>query len=126
MNTLIEQNIPIVSYGPIDTYKEEVDEVVVRNLTYDWEWLRKKEIKVGFRHSTLSIKYIQNPLSVVSNLLTALNHLETYLSVKKRKESPLKQVVPDYKKLKNDYTLLWDMKSNEGYINIVSIMSKVF
>ena len=43
-----------------------------------------------------------------------------YLSVKKSKKDPLKQVVPDYKKLKNDYTLLWYMKSNEGYINIVS------
>ena len=27
---------------PIDTYKKEVDEVVTRNLTYDWEWLKKK------------------------------------------------------------------------------------
>ena len=43
MNTLIEQNIPMVSW--IDRHlQEEVDEVVTRNLTYDWEWLRK-EIK---------------------------------------------------------------------------------
>ena len=34
--------------------------------------------------------------------------------------------MPDYKRLKNSYTLLWDMKGNEGYINIVSVMQKYF
>ena len=29
---------------PIDTYKKDVDEIVKRDYTYDWEWLRK-EIK---------------------------------------------------------------------------------
>jgi len=28
--------------------------------------------------------------------------------------------------LKNNYTLLWDMPSNEGYINVVAIMQKFF
>jgi ribonucleoside-diphosphate reductase alpha chain len=26
---------------PIDTFKKEVNEIVDRKLTYDWEWLRK-------------------------------------------------------------------------------------
>jgi ribonucleoside-diphosphate reductase alpha chain len=64
--------------------------------------------------------------SVVSNATNGIEPPRDYLSVKKSKKGPLKQVVPDYKKLKNDYTLLWDMKSNEGYINIVSIMQKYF
>ena len=38
----------------------------------------------------------------------------------------MKQVVPDYQRLKNNYTLLWDMKGNEGYINIVAVMQKYF
>jgi ribonucleoside-diphosphate reductase alpha chain len=64
--------------------------------------------------------------SVVSNATNGIEPPRGYLSVKKSKKGPLKQVVPDYKKLKSYYTLLWDMKSNEGYINIVAVMQKYF
>ena len=46
--------------------------------------------------------------------------------IKKSKKGPLKQIVPSYGPLKNNYTLLWDMPSNEGYINIVAVMQKYF
>ena len=49
-----------------------------------------------------------------------------YLSIKKSKKGPLKQIVPSYGTLKNNYTLLWDMPSNEGYINVVAVMQKFF
>ena len=111
---------------PIDTYKKEVDEVVTRNLTYDWEWLRKEIKESGLRHSTLSAQMPSESSSVVSNATNGIEPPRDYLSVKKSKKGPLKQVVPDYKKLKNNYTLLWDMKSNEGYINVVAVMQKYF
>ena len=111
---------------PIDTYKKEVDDIVDRNLTYDWEWFRGEIKKTGLRHSTLSAQMPSESSSVVSNATNGIEPPRDYLSVKKSKKGPLKQVVPDYKKLKNNYTLLWDMKSNEGYINIVSIMQKYF
>ena len=111
---------------PIDTYKKEVDEVVTRNLTYDWESLRKEIKESGLRHSTLSAQMPSESSSVVSNATNGIEPPRDYLSVKKSKKGPLKQVVPDYKKLKDNYTLLWDMKSNEGYINIVAVMQKYF
>jgi ribonucleoside-diphosphate reductase alpha chain len=111
---------------PIDTYKKEVDEVVTRNLTYDWEWLRKEIKEHGLRHSTLSAQMPSESSSVVSNATNGIEPPRDYLSIKKSKKGPLKQVVPDYKRLKNNYTLLWDMKSNEGYINIVAVMQKYF
>jgi len=111
---------------PIDTYKKEVDEVVTRNLTYDWEWLRKEIKEHGLRHSTLSAQMPSESSSVVSNATNGIEPPRDYLSVKKSKKGPLKQVVPEYKKLKNNYTLLWDMKSNEGYINVVAVMQKYF
>jgi ribonucleoside-diphosphate reductase alpha chain len=111
---------------PIDTYKKEVDEVVTRNLTYDWEWLRKEIKEHGLRHSTLSAQMPSESSSVVSNATNGIEPPRDYLSVKKSKKGPLKQVVPDYKRLKNNYTLLWDMKSNEGYINVVAVMQKYF
>src|SRR5210317_1113328 len=111
---------------PIDTYKKEVDEVVTRNLTYDWEWLRKEIKEHGLRHSTLSAQMPSESSSVVSNATNGIEPPRDYLSVKKSKKGPLKQIVPDYKRLKNNYTLLWDMKSNEGYINVVAVMQKYF
>ena len=111
---------------PIDTYKKEVDEVVTRNLTYDWESLRKDIKEHGLRHSTLSAQMPSESSSVVSNATNGIEPPRDYLSVKKSKKGPLKQVVPDYKKLKSNYTLLWDMKSNEGYINVVAVMQKYF
>ena len=111
---------------PIDTYKKEVDEVVTRNLSYDWEWIRKEIKEHGLRHSTLSAQMPSESSSVVSNATNGIEPPRDYLSVKKSKKGPLKQVVPDYKKLKSNYTLLWDMKSNEGYINVVAVMQKYF
>ena len=111
---------------PIDTYKKEVDEVVTRNLTYDWEFLRKEIKEHGLRHSTLSAQMPSESSSVVSNATNGIEPPRDYLSIKKSKKGPLKQVVPDYKKLKSNYTLLWDMKSNEGYINVVAVMQKYF
>tara|TARA_R110001592_G_scaffold55511_2_gene169540 strand:+ start:1943 stop:4264 length:2322 start_codon:yes stop_codon:yes gene_type:complete len=112
---------------PIDTYKKDVDELVnKRSLTYDWEWLRKEIKEHGLRHSTLSAQMPSESSSVVSNATNGIEPPRDYLSVKKSKKGPLKQVVPDYKRLKNNYTLLWDMKGMEGYINIVSVMQKYF
>jgi len=111
---------------PIDTYKKDVDELVKRELTYDWEWLRKEIKEYGLRHSTLSAQMPSESSSVVSNATNGIEPPRDYLSVKKSKKGPLKQIVPEYNKLKNFYTLLWDMKGNEGYINIVAVMQKYF
>ena len=111
---------------PIDTYKKDVDELVKRELTYDWEWLRKEIKEHGLRHSTLSAQMPSESSSVVSNATNGIEPPRDYLSVKKSKKGPLKQIVPEYSKLKNFYTLLWDMKGNEGYINIVAVMQKYF
>ena len=112
---------------PIDTYKKDVDDLVnKRELTYDWEWLRKEIKEHGLRHSTLSAQMPSESSSVVSNATNGIEPPRDYLSVKKSKKGPLKQIVPEYSKLKNFYTLLWDMKGNEGYINIVAVMQKYF
>tara|TARA_B110000305_G_scaffold66195_1_gene74057 strand:- start:4720 stop:7038 length:2319 start_codon:yes stop_codon:yes gene_type:complete len=111
---------------PIDTYKKEVDEICNRKLTMKWEQLRKDIKEHGLRHSTLSAQMPSESSSVVSNATNGIEPPRDYLSIKKSKKGTLKQVVPDYKTLKNSYTLLWDMKGNEGYINIVAVMQKYF
>jgi ribonucleoside-diphosphate reductase alpha chain len=111
---------------PIDTYKKDVDNLVANELTYDWESLRADIKEHGLRHSTLSAQMPSESSSVVSNATNGIEPPRGYLSVKKSKKGPLKQIVPQYQTLKQHYTLLWDMPSNEGYINIVAVMQKFF
>ena len=111
---------------PIDTYKKDVDDVIKAKLQYDWADLRKDIKQHGLRHSTLSAQMPSESSSVVSNATNGIEPPRAYLSIKKSKKGPLKQVVPQYHTLKNFYTLLWDMPSNEGYINIVAAMQKFY
>ena len=111
---------------PIDTYKNEVDEIVPNELHYDWESLRAQVNQYGVRNSTLSAQMPSESSSVVSNATNGIEPPRGYLSIKKSKKGPLKQIVPQYGTLKNNYDLLWEMRSNKGYINIVAVMQKFF
>ena len=111
---------------PIDTYKKDVDTIVENNLNYDWASLRNDIREHGLRHSTLSAQMPSESSSVVSNATNGIEPPRGYLSVKKSKKGPLKQIVPQYQTLKNYYTLLWEMPGNAGYINIVAVMQKFF
>ena len=111
---------------PIDTYKKDVDTIVANELKYDWDSLRNDIKQHGLRHSTLSAQMPSESSSVVSNATNGIEPPRGYLSVKKSKKGPLKQIVPQYQTLKNYYTLLWDMPNNTGYINTVAVMQKFF
>jgi ribonucleoside-diphosphate reductase alpha chain len=111
---------------PIDTYKKDVDQISSITLEHDWENLRTSILEHGLRHSTLSAQMPSESSSVVSNATNGIEPPRGYLSIKKSKKGPLKQIVPQYQSLKNNYTLLWDMPSNRGYINIVAVMQKFF
>jgi len=111
---------------PIDTYKRDVDDICSSKLQHDWESLRALITTHGLRNSTLSAQMPSESSSVVSNATNGIEPPRDYLSIKKSKKGPLKQVVPSYGSLKNAYTLLWDMPGNSGYINIVSVMQKFF
>ena len=111
---------------PIDTYKRDIDEFCGAELNHDWESLRTSITTHGLRHSTLSAQMPSESSSVVSNATNGIEPPRGYLSIKKSKKGPLKQIVPGYQHLKNSYTLLWDMLDNSGYINIVSVMQKFF
>jgi len=111
---------------PIDTYKSDVDDICKQELQHDWESLRASILEHGLRHSTLSAQMPSESSSVVSNATNGIEPPRGYLSIKKSKKGPLKQIVPSYAGLKNNYTLLWDMEGNRGYINVVAVMQKFF
>ena len=111
---------------PIDTYKKDVDQITSEELQHDWESLRSSILEHGLRHSTLSAQMPSESSSVVSNATNGIEPPRGYLSIKKSKKGPLKQIVPQYSTLKNNYTLLWEMPDNSGYIHVVSVMQKFF
>lgn len=107
---------------PIDTYKKDVDEISSVPYQHDWEKLRKEITENGLRHSTLTACMPSESSSLVSNATNGIEPPREYMSIKRR----LKQIVPQYSTLKNNYTLLWDMTSNKGYLNIVAVLQKFF
>ena len=111
---------------PIDTYKKDIDEIVPNTLKYDWDSLRDDIKQYGLRNSTLSAQMPSESSSIVSNATNGIEPPRDYLSTKKSKKGPLKQIVPAYQSLKQHYTLLWEMKSNDGYVKVVAVMQKFF
>ena len=111
---------------PIDTYKKDVDSIVDNDLSLDWGTLREDILVHGLRNSTLSAQMPSESSSVVSNATNGIEPPRGYLSTKKSKKGPLKQIVPSYQSLKPNYTLLWDMPNNDGYVKVVAVMQKFF
>ncbi len=109
---------------PIDTYKKDLDKVCSEPLQLDWEQLRKDVVKHGLRNSTLSALMPSETSSQISNATNGIEPPRGHISIKASKDGILKQVVPEYERLKNQYELLWDMPNNDGYISLVAIMQK--
>ncbi|WWP01270.1 MAG: class 1a ribonucleoside-diphosphate reductase subunit alpha [Candidatus Dasytiphilus stammeri] len=109
---------------PIDTYKKELDTLVMEPLHYDWENLRKDIKKYGLRNSTLSALMPSETSSQISNATNGIEPPRGYLTIKASKDGILRQLVPDYPLLKEAYDLLWNMPNNHGYLQLVAIMQK--
>jgi ribonucleoside-diphosphate reductase alpha chain len=109
---------------PIDTYKKDLDAICKEPLHLDWEGLRADILAHGLRNSTLSALMPSETSSQISNATNGIEPPRGLVTVKQSKDGILKQVVPDYEELRLDYELLWQMPSNEGYLQLVGIMQK--
>lgn len=109
---------------PIDSYKKDLDAVCNEPLHMDWESLRQDIKEYGLRNSTLSALMPSETSSQISNATNGIEPPRGHISIKSSKDGVLKQVVPEYERLKDDYELLWDIPSNDGYLQLVGIMQK--
>lgn len=109
---------------PIDTYKKDIDNICSPDLKLDWDALRVEIQKHGLRNSTLSALMPSETSSQISNATNGIEPPRGHISVKASKDGVLKQVVPDYLKLRDKYELLWDIPSNDGYLQLVAIIQK--
>jgi len=109
---------------PIDTYKKDVDELVDPVYNMDWDNLREEARTNGIRNSTLMALMPSETSAQISNATNGIEPPRSLVSIKQSKDGVLKQVVPEVRRLKNKYDLLWDQKSPEGYLKIVSVLQK--
>ena len=109
---------------PIDTYKKDLDKICLEPLHLDWESLRTDIVKHGLRNSTLTALMPSETSSQIANATNGIEPPRGLVSVKASKDGILKQVVPEFERLHNQYELLWDMPNNEGYLHLVGIMQK--
>ncbi|GAA4902869.1 class 1a ribonucleoside-diphosphate reductase subunit alpha [Ferrimonas pelagia] len=109
---------------PIDTYKKALDQICDEPLHLDWEQLRADIQEHGLRNSTLSALMPSETSSQISNATNGIEPPRGLVSVKGSKDGVMKQVVPGIEELANKYELLWDIPSNDGYLQLVGLMQK--
>lgn len=109
---------------PNQTYKKDVDELVPHQERMDWDGLRAQLKETGIRNSTLMALMPSETSAQVANATNGIEPPRSLISVKTSKHGILKQVVPEYKRLKNKYDLLWSQKSPEGYLKIMAVLQK--
>ncbi len=109
---------------PNMTYKQDVDELVAHKERMPWKSLRKQLQKTGIRNSTLMALMPAETSAQISNSTNGIEPPRAYVSVKQSKDGVLKQVVPEFRKLKNKYQMLWTQESPEGYLKIMAVLQK--
>ncbi len=109
---------------PNQTYKKDVDELIKHRERMDWKGLRKQLKQTGIRNSTLMALMPSETSAQIANATNGIEPPRSLISVKQSKHGVLKQVVPEFKRLKNKYDLLWDQQNPEGYLKIMAVLQK--
>ncbi len=109
---------------PVDTYKKDLDAVCQEPLYLDWESLRAEIVQHGLRNSTLTALMPSETSSQIANATNGIEPPRGLVSVKASKDGILKQVVPEFERLKDQYELLWQLPGNDGYLKLVGVMQK--
>jgi ribonucleoside-diphosphate reductase alpha chain len=108
----------------LDTRKIEVDELVPHQDVVDWESLRLDLVRYGIRNSTLMALMPAETSAQIANATNGIEPPRNFVSIKQSKDGVLRQVVPEYRRLKNKYELLWNQRSPEGYMKICAVLQK--
>ena len=109
---------------PNQTYKQDVDELVPHTERMPWPELREQLKETGIRNSTLMALMPAETSAQISNSTNGIEPPRAFVSVKQSKHGVLKQVVPEFRKLKNKYELLWNQESPVGYLKIMAVLQK--
>ena len=89
----------------------------------DWESLREKMKQYGIRNATLMAVAPVESSSVVLNSTNGIEMPMEMISVKESKAGSFVQVVPEYKRLKNRYQLMWDQQDCNAYLKTAAVLA---
>jgi ribonucleoside-diphosphate reductase alpha chain len=100
-----------------------VDELTDFTPSLDWEPLRSRMKKYGIRNATLMAVAPVESSSVVLNSTNGIEMPMELISVKESKAGSFVQVVPEYKRLKNRYQLMWDQTDCVDYLKTAAVLA---
>jgi len=100
-----------------------VNELTDFTPSLDWEPLRERMKKYGIRNATLMAVAPVESSSVVLNSTNGIEMPMEMISVKESKAGSFVQVVPEYKRLKNRYQLMWDQTDCVGYLKTAAVLA---
>lgn len=108
---------------PWERRAEGVNELTSFDPVLDWEPLRERMKKSGIRNATLMAVAPVESSSVVLNSTNGIEMPMELISVKESKAGSFVQVVPEYKRLKNKYQLMWDQTDCVDYLKTASVIA---
>ena len=100
-----------------------VNELTDFTPSMDWEPLRARMKKYGIRNATLMAVAPVESSSVVLNSTNGIEMPMELISVKESKAGSFVQVVPEYRRLKNRYQLMWDQKDCVEYLKTSAVLA---
>ena len=110
---------------PWERRNKNVDELTSfePSANLNWEGLRENLKKYGIRNATLMAIAPVESSSVVLNSTNGIEMPMEFISVKESKAGSFVQVVPEYKRYKNRYQLMWDQKDCVDYLKTAAVLA---
>ena len=108
---------------PWERRSKGVNELTDFAPSMDWEPLREKMKQYGIRNATLMAVAPVESSSVVLNSTNGIEMPMELISVKESKAGSFVQVVPEYRRLKNRYQLMWDQKNCDAYLKTAAVIA---
>ena len=108
---------------PWERRSNGVNELTDFTPSLDWEPLRAKMKQYGIRNATLMAVAPVESSSVVLNSTNGIEMPMEMISVKESKAGSFVQVVPEYRRLKNRYQLMWDQLDCVDYLKTAAVLA---
>jgi ribonucleoside-diphosphate reductase alpha chain len=100
-----------------------VNELTDFTPSLDWEPLRARMKQYGIRNATLMAVAPVESSSVVLNSTNGIEMPMELISVKESKAGSFVQVVPEYRRLKNRYQMMWDQTDCVDYLKTAAVLA---
>lgn len=108
---------------PWERRAKGVNELTDFTPSLNWEELRVKLKAHGIRNATLMAVAPVESSSVVLNSTNGIEMPMELISVKESKAGSFVQVVPEYKRLKNRYQLMWEQTDCVNYLKTAAVLA---